>query len=292
MPELPEVEVTRLGLEPHLRGRRITAVSWSGRRLRRPMPRKLLREEIQGQRIIGIDRRAKYLLTRTTDGAVLVLHLGMTGRIGLFPADAPRARHDHLRLRLDNGHEMRFNDSRRFGMVMVWPAATARDQEKLFDRQQGIEPFGPEFTPDRLAALARGRRQPVKTFLMDSRIIAGIGNIYANEILFAAGLAPDTPVNRIRGEQWARIAAQTRTILTAAIEAGGSTISDFLGSSGRPGYFQLQLAVYDRAGSPCPRCATPIVRKNLAGRATFFCPRCQHGEKSGSSRTRTRLPAG
>ena len=275
MPELPEVEVTRRGLLPHLPGKRITRVSWSNKRLRTPIPRKLLVREIAGERVQTVDRRAKYLLVRMMSGSVLVLHLGMTGRLGLFPGDAPRARHDHLRLLLENGMEVRFNDSRRFGAILVWPAEEAAGLEERFNKSKGIEPFSDQFTGDTLQELAARRRQPVKSFLMDSRLLAGIGNIYANEILFAAGIFPETPVDCITRPQWQAIVIHCQEILARAIEAGGSTISDFIGSSGAPGYFQLQLQVYGRAGEPCARCGAPIEKRKTGGRATFFCPRCQ-----------------
>ncbi len=275
MPELPEVEVTRRGLLPHLPGKKITAVGWSNKRLRTPIPRRLLKESIEGQQMETIERRAKYLLFRMTSGSVLILHLGMTGKIGLFRQAAPRARHDHLRLILDNHMEMRFNDSRRFGAILVWPAEQAVKLEEQFSATKGIEPFSGEFIPAALQQLAAKRRQPVKNFLMDSRLIAGIGNIYANETLFAAGIHPQTPVNRISADEWQAIISNCREILERAIEAGGSTISDFVGSSGSQGYFQLQLAVYGQADNPCPACGTPIIKKNLGGRATFFCPNCQ-----------------
>ncbi|HHD63930.1 MAG TPA: bifunctional DNA-formamidopyrimidine glycosylase/DNA-(apurinic or apyrimidinic site) lyase [Desulfobulbaceae bacterium] len=275
MPELPEVEVTRRGLLPLLPGRTVTKISWSNKRLRTPIPRKLLRDSIVGERVHTIDRRAKYLLVRMERGSVLVLHLGMTGKIGLFPAQSPKARHDHLRLLLDNGLEMRFNDSRRFGSILVWPTGPAAELEKQFNTGKGIEPFSNQFTGRALQQLAAKRRQPVKTFLMDSRLIAGIGNIYANETLFAAGIFPATPVSEITPLQWQSIVSHCREILTRAIAAGGSTISDFIGSSGSPGYFQLQLRVYDQVHSPCAQCGTIIEKIKIGGRATFFCPHCQ-----------------
>ena len=239
------------------------------------MPRKLLRAEIQEATITTVDRRAKYLLVRMNTGAVLVIHLGMTGRLGMFAADLPRERHDHLRLLLNNNMELRFNDSRRFGSVTVWPAANAAELEREFDAHLGVEPLGDQFSGENLHALAAGRRVPVKTFLMDSRYIVGIGNIYANEILFAAAISPWQRGGSLSLPQWQAIAWHGRKILLRAIEAGGSTIADFIGSSGQPGYFQLQLAVYGRKDEKCPRCGCPIIKKMLAGRATFFCPHCQ-----------------
>ncbi len=277
MPELPEVEVTRRGLLPHLPQKTVTGIRWSGKRLRNPMPRALLRDEIREQTILTVDRRAKYLLIRMESGAVLVVHLGMTGRLGIFPARTALARHDHLRLLLDDNMELRFNDSRRFGSVAVWPAARAGKLEQEFDVRLGIEPLGDRFDAENLLQLARNRRMPVKTFLMDSRYIVGIGNIYANEILFVAGVSPWTAVGMLDLAQWQAIVRHGREILLRAIEAGGSTIADFIGSSGQPGYFQLQLAVYGRKGKCCPRCQGEIKKEVLAGRATFFCPACQQG---------------
>jgi len=209
------------------------------------------------------------------EGAVLVIHLGMTGRLGLFARGSARARHDHLCLCLDDGRELRFNDSRRFGSIEVWPPGEAVRLEAEFAARLGIEPFSDRFNANRLLDLAKRRRLPVKGFLMDSRIIAGIGNIYANEILHAARLHPQTPVNRISRHQWRQVVDTTRAILEEAIRAGGSTIADFLDASGQPGYFQLRLRVYGRKDLPCPACGTAIEKCSLAGRATFFCPSCQ-----------------
>ncbi len=275
MPELPEVEVTRRGLLPHLPKRRIISVSWSGKQLRQSVPMELIRQHICGRRIADIDRRAKYLLIRMADTGVLLLHLGMTGKLGIFPEAATRAKHDHLRLRLDNNMELRFNDVRRFGSVDVWPPEQAGQLEQTFNLDQGIEPLGPEFTVARLERLAANRKSAAKNFLMNSRLISGIGNIYANETLFAAGIHPLTEAGSLSAEQWQRIINCCISILNKAIEAGGSTISDFLGSSGRPGYFQLQLAVYGKKNQPCPICGQKIRKENISGRASFFCASCQ-----------------
>ncbi len=275
MPELPEVEVTCLGLRPHLLQRRIAAVSWSDKRLRQPIPHALLAQFVQGEIITAVERRAKYLLIRLQTGTVLVVHLGMTGKLGMFDRDVPGARHDHLCLELDDGMEMRFNDARRFGSIAVWPAAEAAELERAFNAGKGVEPFGADFTATKLAELASQRTLPIKSFLMDSRMVAGIGNIYANETLFAAGIHPAARVNTLSAEQWQRIIDCCIRILRRAIAAGGSTISDFLGSSGQPGYFQLQLAVYGKKDEPCPVCSSRIRRESMGGRATFFCRECQ-----------------
>lgn len=275
MPELPEVEVTRRGLLSDLPGRLVTAIRCGRLRLRAPLPAALLRTHIAGQRITTIDRRAKYLLFRMASGAVLVAHLGMTGKFGVMAADAPTHKHDHLVLVLDNGVEVRYNDSRRFGSIVVWPATRAAELEAEFSAREGIEPFGPQFTGRTLHRLAAGRSAPVKALLMNSRLVAGIGNIYANEMLFAARIDPETPAGALTLRQWNRLVRAGVDILGRAIEAGGSTVADFLSASGHPGYFQLQHSVYGRDGQPCRRCGRSVVRNVLAGRATYRCPRCQ-----------------
>ncbi len=275
MPELPEVEVTRQGLQPHLQGRRVLACHWSGRRLRTPLPRKLLGDEIVNQEIGRVDRRAKYILIRMANRSVVLVHLGMTGRLGLFPATRARARHDHLWLRLDSGFELRFNDSRRFGSIQVWPGAQALQLEQAFHQAQGLEPLEREFTANALDTLAHNRKKPVKNFLMDNRLISGIGNIYANEILYQAHIHPLSPAGNLTKGQWDQVVHATRLVLHKAIQAGGTTIADFVSAAGKPGYFQLQLQVYGREGTPCPRCGQAIVKIRQAGRASWFCPGCQ-----------------
>lgn len=275
MPELPEVEVTRRGLLEQLPGRTIMQIAWSGHRLRTEIPCQLLQDHIDRQQITTIDRRAKYLLVRMQSGASLVIHLGMTGKLGLIRQEAAGHRHDHLVLKLDNTMELRFNDSRRFGSISVWPAAQAQESERRFSDKEGIEPFGSDFTIEHLLRLAKSRQSPVKSFLMNTRLVAGIGNIYANEILFAARIHPLTPASRLSADAWQRLITISRLILQQAIDAGGSTIADFLGASGHPGYFQLQFKVYGRKDAPCPECARPIVKTALAGRATYYCPICQ-----------------
>ena len=275
MPELPEVEVTRRGLMDHLPGRTVVAITVSGHRLRTSMPSRSLHEHILARRILTLDRRAKYLLVRMDSGAVLVIHLGMTGKLGLLDGGEPRHRHDHLILTLDNGHQVRLNDSRRFGAVMVWSAATAENAESAFSAGEGIEPLGSEFTAAHLHRLADRKTAPVKSLLMNGRLIAGIGNIYANEILFASRIHPATPAGRLTMADWRRVVAESQRILQLAIATGGSTIADFLGATGHPGYFQLHFQAYGRRHLPCPRCGQPIVKTSLTGRATYFCPACQ-----------------
>lgn len=284
MPELPEVEVTRLGLLPHVLGRRVERITWSSKRLRRPIPGKLLTRSIQGSRIESIDRRGKFLLFRMDSGGTMLIHLGMTGKLTLLPAGIQRAKHDHLRLLLDDGREIRLNDARRFGSIDVWPPSESQKREKIFSAGIGVEPLSKALDPDFLEQLSMGKKQPVKAFLMDARKVAGIGNIYANEILFDAGVHPLTPVHRISREKWERLTSSTRKILRLAIECGGSSISDFLGSSGNPGYFQIRFKVYGRAGKNCRQCTDTIRKTVIGGRATYFCPQCQAGEKQRTGR--------
>ncbi|PIE60161.1 MAG: formamidopyrimidine-DNA glycosylase [Desulfobulbus propionicus] len=275
MPELPEVEVTRLGLLQQLTGGTVCDVWWSGKRLRTEIKTAVLKNSLCTQQLVTIDRRAKYLLFRFSQKAVLVIHLGMTGKLSLVSFTRPRDKHDHLGLTLSNGMELRFNDCRRFGSIILWPHDTAEKQEYLLSQHEGIEPFSREFNGPALQHLARKRTAAVKTFLMNGRIIAGIGNIYANEILFAARVHPAQPAGTLVLEQWQQIADVSRNILQKAIAAGGTTIADFLGANGNPGYFQLQLSVYGKKGQPCPLCSTPITRTVLGGRATFLCSSCQ-----------------
>ncbi len=273
MPELPEVEVIRRGLQRHLPGRKVLDIATGNKKLRLPMPRRDLQKYIQGARVKAVDRRAKFLLIIMDNGAYLIIHLGMTGRLGIFPAGAPRAKHDHLRLGLDNETQLRFNDIRRFGFVQVLPPG--HDFSNTMLSNIGPEPLSRDYTPDYLQERAAGKNRPLKNFLMDSRVIAGIGNIYACEILFHAGLKPDKMVGRLTLKQWNKIVKSSRHVLEKAIKSGGTTISDFVNESGKSGYFQLELQAYGKQGLPCSCCATPIAKKTMAGRSTFFCPKCQ-----------------
>ncbi|MBE9521436.1 MAG: bifunctional DNA-formamidopyrimidine glycosylase/DNA-(apurinic or apyrimidinic site) lyase [Proteobacteria bacterium] len=272
MPELPEVEVIRQGLQKHLPGRHMAAVKTSHKKLRLPVPTNQLKQYILGARVSSVDRRAKYLLIRMDNGATMAIHLGMSGRLGIFPPTAPLKKHDHLRWQLDDSNELRFNDSRRFGSVQVLAPG-----ETLEDRIPGIgpEPLGPEFTAVYLKEKARGKKQPIKNFLMDGRIVVGIGNIYACETLFRAAIKPTTMAGRLGVRRWQKIVDAAQAVLQDAIASGGTTINDFVNASGKTGYFQLELQVYGRERQPCNACKTPITKKVMAGRSTFFCPVCQ-----------------
>jgi len=271
MPELPEVEVIRRGLAPHLRGRRLLAVAVGEKRLRQESSPGEFSRWLPGRNILNLERRGKYLLFLLEGGVTLLLHLGMTGRLLLMPAPSPPLPHVHLTFQLEGGLELVFQDVRRFGQALVFPPGA--DPAPL--SQVGREPFSPEVTPEWLAAEAGGRSRALKNFLMDGHVLAGIGNIYASEILFAARLHPATPVGRLSLKDWTRVLKETRRILKAAIASGGTTIANYLNSRGETGLFQLELLVYGQGGEPCQRCGQPVVRMAQGGRSTFFCPHCQ-----------------
>ncbi len=272
MPELPEVEVICRGLSPIITGRIIRAAAVSGKRLRLPIPQAAIDGFAINQRITAVRRRAKYLIIALANGAELIIHLGMTGKLGVFPRGILPARHDHLRLRLDNNMELRLNDARRFGSIQV---LAPNIDEAVFFAALGPEPLEEKLTAAYLLRRAAKSQRPLKNFLMDSHVVVGIGNIYANEILFVAGIAPQRPVSQITPPAWQNIVRQTREVLERAIAAGGSTISDFTNASGKPGYFQLQLKVYGRAGQPCLACGQAIQKTTQGGRVTFWCGHCQ-----------------
>jgi len=271
MPELPEVETTRRGLLPHLVGRRVRAVKVRNASLRWPVPRDLARR-LRGEEVLDIRRRAKYLLVDFRRGHLLV-HLGMSGRLTLVAPEAPARKHDHVDIQLEGSRTLRYTDPRRFGTIL-WLESPAEGHALLKDL--GVEPLGPEFTGEALHRRARGRKVSVKQFLMDGGIVTGVGNIYASEALFHAGIHPRRAAGRISTRRWDRLAGAVRATLERALEAGGSTLRDFASAEGRPGYFQHRHAVYGREGKPCPACRTPIRSLRQGQRATFFCPKCQH----------------
>lgn len=275
MPELPEVEVVKRGLAQHLPGRIISGVKTDGKALRHPVPEALMKLHLTGAAIVRVERRAKYLLITFDNGSLLIIHLGMTGKLGLFPADSPELLHDHVFWQFDNRMELRFNDVRRFGSVRLFLPDQTEDLDRTVFRHTGPEPFSSAFNAGYLKKRASGRSIPVKNFIMDGSVVAGVGNIYANESLFAAGLHPARPIGKIGLQNWKRLIAEIRTVLEEAIACGGSTISDFLGADGASGYFQINFKVYGRSGQDCPQCAHSIARVRLGGRASFFCPKCQ-----------------
>ncbi len=270
MPELPEVETVRRGITPHVTTRRIVAVTLREPRLRWPVPRRIV-TELPGQAITSVTRRAKYLLLAVDRGHLLI-HLGMSGSLRVLPRSAPPQKHDHLDIELDSGACLRFRDPRRFGSVLF----TTRPPERhRLLRALGPEPLSDEFNGGYLHARSRGRRASVKAFLMDSHVVAGVGNIYASEALHRAGIHPARPAGRISRGRCDTLAEAVGDILLAAISRGGSTLRDFVNEDGDPGYFVPQLAVYDRAGLPCGGCGRPISRRIIAQRASYYCAGCQ-----------------
>lgn len=269
MPELPEVETTRRGLTPHLLGRTVVALDVRQPQLRWPIAREL-RTLLPGQRIEAIERRAKYLLVHTEPGSAL-LHLGMSGSLRVLPATTAVGLHDHIDWRLDSGHVLRYTDPRRFG-CQLWQA---RGEVHPLLAGLGPEPLSDDFDGGRLWGLSRGRRAAVKVFLMDQAIVVGVGNIYASEALFAAGIHPKRAAGSISRERYDRLAEEVKRILSYAITRGGTTLRDFINPDGAPGYFEQELFVYGRVGQPCKVCGAPIRSIVLGQRSTFFCARCQ-----------------
>jgi formamidopyrimidine-DNA glycosylase len=269
MPELPEVETTRRGLAPHLDGRRITAVTLRRPDLRWPIPGEVSRL-LPGEAITGLRRRAKYLLLDTAPGSAL-LHLGMSGSLRVLAADTPVTTHDHVDLALDSGRVLRFNDPRRFGCLLWQPAGTTH----ALLEGLGPEPLSAGFDGAYLHALSRGRKASVKTFLMDQAVVVGVGNIYAAESLFRAGIAPGRAAGRVSRAQYDGLAKAVKDILQHAIRRGGTTLRDFISPDGAPGYFEQELFVYGREGEPCKVCGAPLRSRRLGNRATAWCRTCQ-----------------
>ena len=270
MPELPEVETIRCGLEPHAAGRKIVDVIVRNRSLRWPVQADLA-GILRGQVISSVERRAKYLVLRCESGSI-ILHLGMAGRLRILPAATDAGRHDHVDIIFDNGTCLRFCDPRRFG-ALLWSAGDPLQHPLLF--VCGPEPLSEAFTGGYLYERTRGRRISVKQFIMDHKVVSGIGNIYASEALFLAGIHPLSAAGTISRQRCRRLAAAVKKTLQKAIAAGGTTLRDFLGATGNPGYFQLKLKVYGRAGEPCYVCGRSIRGTRSGQRSTFYCPQCQ-----------------
>jgi formamidopyrimidine-DNA glycosylase len=270
MPELPEVETTRRGITPHIEGRTITDVIVRQAKLRWAVPANL-KQLLKGQVINKVSRRAKYLLLATANGT-LILHLGMSGSLRIVAPETLPEKHDHVDIVLDNGQCLRLRDPRRFGAVL-WTCEHPQLHALL--RELGPEPLEAEFTADYLFSRSRKRKQSIKQLLMDSHIVVGVGNIYANESLFLAGIRPGTAAGRLTRARIERLVQCVRDVLNAAIKQGGTTLRDFTASDGKPGYFKQQLYVYGRAGEACRVCGTTIKLIKQGQRATYYCPQCQ-----------------
>ena len=269
MPELPEVETTRRGLLPLVVGKTIRSVAVREPRLRWPI-RPYLCRRLRNQPVRNLSRRGKYLLM-STEAGTLLLHLGMSGSLRYLPVRRAASPHDHFDIEFSSGELLRFNDPRRFGSLHF---STAPRRHWLL-KNLGPEPLEADFTGEYLWRVSRGRRAAVKSFLMDGRVVAGLGNIYANEALFQAGIHPSRQAGRISRQRLERLAETVRKVLREAIRAGGTTLRDFVGGDGRPGYFQLALDVYGRAGEPCTRCKRPIRIRTVSQRSTYYCSNCQ-----------------
>ena len=271
MPELPEVETALRGLTPHLLGRRIRKLKVRDRRLRLPVAEGT-EAKVTGEVIGGLRRRGKYLLLELEGSGTLLLHLGMSGSLRVLPEASPPGRHDHLDLILDNDQCLRLRDPRRFGLFL-WTKDPPEQHPLL--RNLGPEPLDEGFDGGCLYNRSRGRRLAIKSFIMDAKVVVGVGNIYASESLFLAGIRPDSPAGAVKEQGYEQLAHSIRRVLSASITAGGTSLRDFVGEDGHPGYFARQLRVYGREGQPCIMCGTPIQQLRIGQRSSFFCPHCQ-----------------
>lgn len=269
MPELPEVETTLRGIAPHMEQRSIAEIIVRNPALRWPIPAEVA--AARGQQVVACRRRAKYLLVELERGG-LMIHLGMSGSLRICGAeDAPR-KHDHVDIVMDSGRRIRFNDPRRFGALLWWDG---RPEHHALLCNLGPEPLSDGFSGAHLWRLSRNRTAAVKSFIMDGRVVVGVGNIYASEALFMSGIHPSRPAGRISMVRYEALAAAIRDVLAHAIRRGGTTLRDFVNSEGNPGYFAQELLVYEREGKACFRCQTPIRRKVIGQRSSYFCSRCQ-----------------
>ncbi len=269
MPELPEVETTRVGLQPHLVGKTIRSVVLRRPDLRWPIPREIS-NELPGQKIRAVSRRSKYLLIEVQTGHAIV-HLGMSGVLRVTDAQSTVQKHDHFDFVLSSNRVLRFTDPRRFGCLLWQPAG----QNHTLLAGLGPEPLSPEFTAEHLFRASRNRSGPIKNFIMDGHIVVGVGNIYAAESLFQAGIAPTRAAGSISLKRYERLVSAIRDILTAAINRGGTTLRDFLNADGLPGYFEQELNVYGRVGERCVSCNAALKSQMIGQRASVWCPRCQ-----------------
>ncbi len=272
MPELPEVETIRLNLEPRIVDRSISGVDIYDVRLRWPVRPDDFRAWVHGRSITGLSRRAKYLIWHLNNGAAVVIHLGMSGRLGLFPTKTPLEKHTHVVFRFDD-LQVRFRDPRRFGLVEV--VAPGELDNYVRFAHLGVEPLSDDFNEDYVARTAQRSKKAIKLWILDAQNVVGVGNIYANEALFKAGIHPTRPANALKNNERRRLVKGIKSILNTALEKGGTTLNDFRNAHGEPGFFQQVLTVYQKEGEPCTACGSEIQKIVLSGRSTFFCPSCQ-----------------
>ena len=268
MPELPEVETVRRGIEPHIKGKRVRAIEVRNEKLRYPIKPEI--EKLYGETILAVERRAKYLILTTGHYKVLI-HLGMSGAIRVLDDDFELKKHDHFLMRVDEDKVLVYNDPRRFGFIQLY----GRDETIPFLEKLAPEPLSDDFTGEYLFPKLKGRTRAIKSIVMDQAFVVGAGNIYANESLFMAGIHPERPANNLNQEEVARLVAEIKKVLERAIIQGGTTLKDFTTPDGSPGYFAQELLVYGQKDQPCVMCGTPIERIVLGNRATYFCSICQ-----------------
>jgi formamidopyrimidine-DNA glycosylase len=271
MPELPEVETTRRGIEPYVSGMKMTELVIRRYDLRQPVPEAL--GELEGRRILGVSRRSKYLLLGIDDGRTLLIHLGMSGSLRVIAPSDVWKKHDHIGITLESGRQLRFHDPRRFGLVLLLTESDPMAHALL--KSLGPEPLEDAFTADHLKAACAKRSAAIKLVIMDAKVVVGVGNIYASESLFRAGIRPDTAANRLSKPRLAKLVVAIREVLAASITEGGTTLRDFLNSDGEPGYFKQRLFVYERKDEPCRVCGTKIRHAVTGQRSTYWCPVCQ-----------------
>ena len=269
MPELPEVETTRRGIEPHVVGRRINRLVVHDRRLRWPVDVETSATFI-GCTIRRAGRRAKYLLLET-DAGTMILHLGMSGSLRVLPVSTPRITHDHVDIELDSGQTLRFNDPRRFGSLLF----TTDPASHPLLKSLAPEPLEDEFDGEYLWKITRRRKVAIKQLIMNARLVVGVGNIYASEALFRARIRPRRQARSLTRQECARLARAIKATLTMAVKVGGTTLRDYVGADGNPGYFRQKLYVYERAGQPCRVCGTPVKQFTQGQRSTYWCSHCQ-----------------
>ncbi|PHI36476.1 DNA-formamidopyrimidine glycosylase [Pseudoalteromonas sp. GCY] len=268
MPELPEVEVSRLGIQPYLEQHIIQSVKVHNDKLRWPVPEEV--QLLEGEKVLAVKRRAKYLLIESKHGTA-ILHLGMSGNLRVVDSKEPLKKHDHVEIILASGKSLRLNDPRRFG-AFLWQGAG--EDHSVFEKL-GPEPLTDLFTAEYLFEKSRGKKQPIKQFVMDNHVVVGVGNIYANESLFKAGIHPKKEAGKISLKRYQLLTPIIKKTLSAAIKQGGTTLKDFAQSDGKPGYFAQELLVYGRKGEPCVSCETPLKEIRLGQRSTVYCSKCQ-----------------